>query len=79
MTIREKTLELIADLAIVNQSDICDEDTLANLGIDSLKSVELIVALEDALHINFDDSDLDPSILTTVQSIINLVNNYASK
>ncbi|MCL2591947.1 MAG: acyl carrier protein, partial [Defluviitaleaceae bacterium] len=60
MNNKSETIKIIASLAIIDENDINDEDALSNIGIDSLRSVELIVALEDSLNITFDDSDLDP-------------------
>lgn len=65
-------IEVIAELSVVPHEDINADDMLTNIGIDSLKMVELIIALEDRFNIRFNDSDLDPSKLKTVQSIITL-------
>ncbi|MFF2483003.1 acyl carrier protein [Paenibacillus sp. NPDC058071] len=46
------------------------------LGIDSLKMVELLVNLEERFNIMFDESDLDPGLLGSVQDLENLVNRY---
>jgi acyl carrier protein len=72
------TLDIISQQSIVSKDEISIDDSLASIGIDSLKMVELIVALEDELEITFDDSDLDPSQLQTVRTIIDLVEKYAS-
>ena len=72
-------LRIIAEQSIVDQEEINIEDTLVAIGIDSLKMVELIVALEDELEITFDDSNLDPSQLSTVKSVIELVEKYISE
>lgn len=76
MNVQSKTIKIIASLSVVDESNINYEDTLSNIGIDSLKSVELIVALEDGLNIKFYDSDLDPGALTSVRSIVDLVKKY---
>ena len=69
-------ITIISKQSIVPLADISGKDTLASIGIDSLKIVELIVALEDELEIVFNDSELDPSCLTTVDSIIALSTKY---
>lgn len=67
---------VVAEISMISNDEICNEDTLISLGINSLKSVELIVALEDALDITFAEEDLDPENLKTVKSIISLVELY---
>jgi len=79
MNNKSETIKIIASLAIIDENDINDEDALSNIGIDSLRSVELIVALEDSLNITFDDSDLDPERLNTVKDILNLIEKYSNK
>ena len=68
--------DIIAAVSIIPAEEINIEDPLSSIGIDSLKSVELIVALEDGLNIRFDDSDLDPGKLSTIKSVIDLVEKY---
>ena len=58
--------KIIAEVAIADINDINDDDTLKNIGIDSLRAVELIITLEDELMIKFDDSDLNPAALSTI-------------
>ena len=50
-----------------------------DLGIDSLGIVELLVKLEQAFNIEFDESDLDPQKIQTVGDLHNLINNYVNK
>lgn len=51
------------------------EDKLISLGIDSINMVELIIALEDAFSLEFDDSILNPDKFHDVSSLIELVKN----
>lgn len=68
-------------LNIIKRSSMADE-VLSNmkikedLGIDSLRIVELIVEIEETLDIEFEESDLDPSRLITVEDLISLVEKY---
>ena len=39
-------------------ANITEETSLVELGIDSLMTVELVLGLEDAFNIQFNDSDL---------------------
>ena len=69
-------IEIICSLSTIVEKDICEDNVLADIGIDSLKMVGLIIALEDRLNIIFDDSDLDLSNLITVKNVVDLVAKY---
>lgn len=56
--------------------NITEETSLVELGIDSLMTVELVLGLEDAFNIQFNDSDLEMENLRNVRDIVNLVNKY---
>jgi acyl carrier protein len=77
MDIRGKVIEIIADQAIVETSDVNDESTLEGLGIDSLGLVESIFAIEETFDIQVpfnanqpDESTFDlSSVATIIQGI----------
>lgn len=69
--IRQNVLNIVEGLSL--SAPINDEDLLEGLGIDSLKLVELILALEDAFGIQFSASKLDAVIFNNVSDIISLV------
>ena len=50
--VRERVIAILADQAVLDPSEVTDEMTLADLGIDSLGLVEAIFALEEALDIS---------------------------
>ncbi len=85
MDIRSKVIEIIADQAIVEPSDLTDESTLESLGIDSLGLVESIFAIEEAFNIQIpfnanqpNESPLDiSSVATIVQGIEKLIQEQA--
>ena len=85
MDIRSKVIEIIADQAIVEPSDLSDESTLESLGIDSLGLVESIFAIEEAFNIQIpfnanqpNESPLDlSSVATIVQGIEQLIQEKA--
>ena len=85
MDIRSKVIEIIADQAIVEPSDLSDESTLESLGIDSLGLVESIFAIEEAFNIQIpfnanqpNESSLDiSSVATIVQGIEQLIQEQA--
>ncbi len=73
-TVVEFILERFAGLVpeeITKDSLLKDE-----LGIDSLRIVELLVGLEEKLNITFDESDLNPDALVTVGDVSNLLQKY---
>ena len=50
-----------------------------DLGFDSLKMVELVVSLEEALAIRIDEADLDPQTLETVGDLYGLAERYLAR
>ena len=50
-----------------------------DLGFDSLKMVELVVSLEEALAIRVDEADLDPQTLETVGDLYGLAERYLAR
>ena len=85
MDIRSKVIEIIADQAIVEPSDLSDESTLESLGIDSLGLVESIFEIEEAFNIQVpfnanqpNDSPFDiSSVASIVQGIEKLIQEQA--
>ncbi len=81
MDIRSKVIEIIADQAIIETSDVSDESTLESLGIDSLGLVESIFAIEEAFDIQVPFNANQPyessfdlsSVATIVQGIEKLI------
>ncbi len=50
--VRDKVVEIIAELAVLEPSDISMDNTLEDLGVDSLGLVESIFAIEEAFEID---------------------------
>lgn len=74
MSVKDKVIEIIAEQAVLDTSDVSVDSTLADLGIDSLGLVESIFAIEEEFDISIpfnanepDKSDFD---ISNVQSII---------
>lgn len=78
-TITNIVLHTVAQLSAVPQEQIFPADTLSSLGMHSMKKVELIVVLEDALSVTFAVEDLSPENLTTVKDIISLAERYTGR
>ena len=58
--IKTKVIEIIAEQAVLDTSDVHADSTLASLGIDSLGLVESIFAIEEAFDISVPYNANDP-------------------
>lgn len=74
MSIRDQVIEIIAEQAVLEPSDVTADSTLESLGIDSLGLVESIFAIEEAFDITIpfnanepEKSDFD---ISSVDAII---------
>ena len=74
MSVKDKVIEIIAEQAVLEPSDVKMDSTLEDLGIDSLGLVESIFAIEEAFDISVpfnanepNESDFD---ISSVQSIV---------
>ena len=61
MDIKTKVIEILAEQAVLDMSDVTLESTLESLGIDSLGLVESIFAFEEVFDINIPFNANDPS------------------
>ena len=80
-SVRETVIEILAEQALLDSKDVCDNSSLESLGIDSLALVEVIFSLEESFDItipfnandpgstNFDISSVS-SVVSAVESII---------
>ncbi|TCL09422.1 acyl carrier protein [Shimia isoporae] len=74
MSVQDKVVEIIAEQAVLEPSDVTLESTLEDLGIDSLGLVESIFAIEEAFDISVPFNANEPTAsdfdISTVASII---------
>lgn len=74
MDIQAKVIEIVADQALLDPSDVSLDSTLEELGIDSLGLVESIFAIEEAFDVTVPFNANDPSgsdfDISDVKSII---------
>ncbi|MCW9042832.1 MAG: phosphopantetheine-binding protein [Pseudopelagicola sp.] len=61
MSVKDKVIEIIAEQAVLDPSDVTMQSTLEGLGIDSLGLVESIFAIEEAFDISVPFNANDPS------------------
>lgn len=71
----KKALEILSTMTVI-RDNISEEDSLSSLGIDSLKMVELILSLEDMFNIRFEDSEMNPKFLVSVNDVFLLLEKY---
>lgn len=75
MSIEAQVVKIIAEQLSLNAEEIRPEQSFINdLGADSLDTVELVMALEEAFDIEIPDEDAEK--ITTVQSAIDYVTNH---
>ena len=74
MNVEENVKMIISELS---DEEITNDATLrGDLLLDSLRMVTLLVEIEEVFDIELDESDMNPFDLTTVQSVIEMVNKY---
>ena len=56
----------------IDISNLKEEDSLREIGLDSLDLVEVMLEIEDTLHIEFDSEEI--GALTTLKSVLDLIN-----
>ena len=83
MTIRERIVAIIAEQALLTPSDVREDMTLADLGIDSLGVVESIYAIEEAFDLSIPFNANDPRAsefdISSVGSIIQAVEGLVAE
>lgn len=77
MTVRDKVIGIIAEQAVLDVSDVSEEASLEDLGIDSLGLVESIFAIEEAFDIsvpfNANEPEKSTFDISSVRAIITAV------
>ncbi len=56
-----------------NPADMADDARLDTLGLDSLNIVDILLGLERAFDVAFDETELDFSILESVSTLVDFV------
>lgn len=74
MSTQDKVIQIIADQALLTPEEVALDNTLEDLGIDSLALVESIFAIEEAFDITVPFNANDPSEsefdISSVKSIV---------
>ena len=56
----------------VDISNLKEEDSLKDIGLDSLDLVEVMLEIEDTFHVEFDSEEI--AELSTLKSVLDLIN-----
>lgn len=67
---------ILMELCFLEEAPMPAMTLKEELGLDSLRLVELMVALEEALGVQLEESDLDPAELVTVGDVYRLAGKY---
>ena len=86
MSMTDKIIEIIAEQAVLETSDVTLESTLEDLGIDSLGLVESIFAIEEEFDITVPFNANEPSnrdfdissVSKIIEGVTRLVNEQAA-
>ena len=82
MTVRDQIYRIIAEQAVIEVSDVSDDKTLEDLGIDSLGLVESIFAIEEAFDISVPFNANEPTSgdfdISTVGAIVRAVGDLVA-
>ena len=75
MNTEEKIRGILSELS---GEEVIDNDLKlqGDLALDSLLLVTLLVEIEESFEIELDEADMNPFDLTTVQSVIDMVEKY---
>ena len=72
--VQEKMIEIIAEQAVLDTSDVSPNMTIEELGLDSLGLVEAVFAIEETFEINVPFNANDPAAsefdITSVASMV---------
>ena len=78
MNVEQKVCGILLELT--GKETVSPTDSLqADLALDSLSSVTLLLEIEDCFGIQLDESDMDLSKLDLVEDVITMVSGYVLK
>ncbi|WP_108263636.1 acyl carrier protein [Mangrovicoccus ximenensis] len=81
--VADKIIEIIAEQAVLDKSDVSPDKTLEDVGIDSLGLVESIFAIEEAFDIQIPFNANDPAAsefdISSVAAIIAAVEKLVAE
>ena len=69
MNISEKIIEVLANHLEMEPADITEETTFADLGVDSLEAVEIMMEMEDELGVEINPQEAGKSIKELIEYV----------
>ena len=83
VNVREKVIEIIAEQAVIEVEDVAMDQSLSDLGIDSLGLVESIFAIEEAFDIsvpfNANEPEKSEFDISSVAAVIRAVEGLVAE
>lgn len=83
MSVKDRVYQIIAEQAVIEVSDVSDDKTLEELGIDSLGLVESIFAIEEAFDIqvpfNANEPEKSEFDISSVGAIVGAVQQLVTE
>ena len=76
MSVQDKVIGLISERSLIKDSVAETMRLREDLGIDSLRLVEIVLTLEDSFDVAFGEDDLAPDNFSSVSDMIRLVEKY---
>ena len=81
--VEKKVIAILAQQALLHESDVTPESTLSELNLDSLSVVEIIFSLEEAFDINVPFNANDPTssefVVDNVSTIVSSVKSLITQ
>ena len=81
--VRDRVLEIIAEQALIDVSDVKPEQTMDDLGIDSMGLVEAIFAIEESFDVqvpfNANEPEKSDFDISSVASVIGAVEKLVAE
>ena len=82
-SVKDKVIAIIAEQAVLEPSDICMDQTLEDLGIDSMGLVEAIFSIEESFDIqvpfNANEPEKSEFDISSVGAVIGAVEKLVSE
>ncbi len=81
LNVKETVIDLISSSCSFPRVDeyLRDNDSLAEIGLDSISFIRIIVAIEQEFDIEFDEVALDFSKFTSLDSLCKYIKNEVDK
>jgi acyl carrier protein len=78
---KENIIKILSEILKINEEELAnidDEYSLTLFSLNSIRSIELIMRLEEELNIEVGDEDLSIDKVDTISKIISLSNKYTT-